>query len=84
MAIRGEDLNPGHCSSLDQYESSVPGGLPNTKGQEKRQNSRMLEALSPWITAVLSSLLGTNNLYVHSRDEVSIRMVGKGNRGSES
>jgi hypothetical protein len=35
MATQGEDLNPGACSLLDQYEYSVPGRLPNTKGEEK-------------------------------------------------
>ena len=33
--IRAEDLNPGDCVSVDQYESSVRGRRPETKGREK-------------------------------------------------
>lgn len=34
MAIRANDLFPGAGVSCDQYESSVKGRLPNTKGKE--------------------------------------------------
>ena len=33
--IRAEDLKPGDCVSVDQYESSVRGRRPETKGREK-------------------------------------------------
>jgi hypothetical protein len=33
MQIRAGDLQPGDCVSVDQYVSSVPGRLPNTKGR---------------------------------------------------
>ena len=33
-SIRAEDLNPGDQVSVDQYESSVRGRLPNTRGRE--------------------------------------------------
>jgi len=34
MAIRWNALKPGDCISLDQFESSVRGRLPNTYGKE--------------------------------------------------
>ena len=34
MAIRRNALKPGDCISLDQFESSVRGRLPNTYGKE--------------------------------------------------
>ena len=33
--IRAEDLKPGDCVSVDQYESSVRGRRPETKGRER-------------------------------------------------
>ena len=41
MAIRANDLRPGDAVSVDQYHSSLPGRLPNTRGREdssKRYN----------------------------------------------
>jgi hypothetical protein len=37
MAIFRDDLAPGDCASLDQYESCVPGRLPTTKGKEREK-----------------------------------------------
>ena len=33
--IRAGDLQPGDCVSVDQYESSVRGRRPETKGHER-------------------------------------------------
>jgi hypothetical protein len=33
--LRSGDLSPGDCVSMDQYESSVRGRLPHTRGMEK-------------------------------------------------
>jgi hypothetical protein len=35
-AIRRENLSPGECISLDQYESTVRGRLPHTYGRESQ------------------------------------------------
>jgi len=37
--LRANDIHPGDCFSVDQYESSVRGRLPHTQGRE-RQSSR--------------------------------------------
>jgi hypothetical protein len=34
--LRSEHLQPGQKVSMDQYHSSVPGRLPNTKGKESK------------------------------------------------
>ena len=34
MAIRRENLNPGDCISMDQYQGRTPGRLPHTYGKE--------------------------------------------------
>ena len=36
--LRVDDLQPGDCISVDQYESSVRGRLPYTRGRERRSN----------------------------------------------
>ena len=36
--LRAEDVNPGDCVSMDQYESSVRGRLPHTRGRERSHN----------------------------------------------
>jgi hypothetical protein len=38
MQIRSESLQPGDCVSIDQYQSSFPGRLSNTKGKEPKKN----------------------------------------------
>ena len=35
---RSDELNPGDCFSVDQYESSVRGRLPHTRGRESQQS----------------------------------------------
>ena len=37
-SIRAEDLKPGDCVSVDQYESSVRGRRLESKGREKYEN----------------------------------------------
>ena len=36
--LRVDDLEPGDCMSVDQYESSVRGRLPHTRGRERQSN----------------------------------------------
>ena len=36
--IRADDLQPGDCFSVDQYESSVRGRLTNTQGRESQSS----------------------------------------------
>jgi len=36
--LKADDLNPGDCFSVDQYESSVRGRLPHTQGREGHSN----------------------------------------------
>ena len=38
MIIRKEHLQPGVMVSLDQYQTSTPGRLPNTAGKEHMNN----------------------------------------------
>ena len=37
-SLRANDLQPGDCFSVDQYESSVRGRLPHTRGRERSTN----------------------------------------------
>jgi len=37
-SLRVNDLSPGDCVSMDQYESSVGGRLPHTRGREHSRN----------------------------------------------
>ena len=37
-AVRAGDLSPGDCLSVDQYQSSVRGRLPQTRGRERRSS----------------------------------------------
>jgi hypothetical protein len=34
LILRKNDLKPGNCVSIDQYESSIRGRIPNSKGKE--------------------------------------------------
>jgi len=38
MAIRAGSLRPGDLVSIDQYQSSFPGRLPDSKGKEPKKN----------------------------------------------
>ena len=38
MDIKQDDLKPGDCVSMDQYESSTPGRLRHTKGKEPKKD----------------------------------------------
>ena len=38
MAIRANDLKPGEGISIDQFQSTLPGRLPNTKGKEDEKD----------------------------------------------
>ena len=38
MYIRADDLQPGQCVSVDQYESTVRGRLPHTRGREAHRD----------------------------------------------
>jgi hypothetical protein len=35
MILKSNDLQPGDCVSIDQYQSTVKGRLPHTRGKEK-------------------------------------------------
>ena len=56
MSIRREDLNPGDCISMDQYQARVPGRLPSTYGKEAPTNNTQ-EALFLWTTHQVTSTL---------------------------
>lgn len=38
MSLRRGKLEPGEMVSIDQYVSTIPGRLPNTKGKEPKKN----------------------------------------------
>jgi hypothetical protein len=38
MALQRDDLLPGDCMSMDQYESQHLGRLPHTFGKEKNKD----------------------------------------------
>ena len=64
MAIRANDLRPGDAVSVDQYHSSLPGRLPDTRGREaisERYNGG---------TIVVDHASG----YIHLRHQISLNI----------
>jgi hypothetical protein len=70
---RDEDLLPGRKVSIDQYISSVPGRLPNTKGKELKKDRYNGGTL----------FVDHSSAYVHLQHQVSLR-VGETLRAKHS
>ena len=64
MSIRREDLNPGDCISMDQYQARVPGRLPSTYGKEPPNKQYSGGTI----------FVDHSSGYVHINHQVSLRM----------
>ena len=63
MAMRRDNLNPGDCVSMDQYQTRIPGRLPHTFGKE-----------SPTSRYTVGTIFVDHaSGYVHLHHQVSLR-----------
>lgn len=64
MAIRKGNIQPGEMVSIDQYISSIPGRLPNTRGKESKKEK--------FIGGTL--FVDHASGYIHLRNQQSLRV----------
>ena len=64
MAIRKGNLQPGEMVSIDQYISSIPGRLPNTRGKETKKEKYVGGTL----------FVDHASGYIHLRNQQSLRV----------